>query len=330
MRKILSIVLVALMVSMMIPAMVLAEDAATPEINYAGLVAGETFTVSVPAAGATSVTVSVNSQLFSIEGVEAVDSVASKAAVIADGVATLDVTVNAEIPAVVASSAIKIDVDGTVSYQYAAIADRIIGDVDGDTIVTAGDAGYALAASVGNDVAAAGFKAHLCNVDGDTIITAGDAGYILAGSVGNEIEAIPGMAKAYYGGNAAIEVVDPFAGSDEPAEPVAIATPANIYAYAQNGTIYYAFDAVENATGYDIYVGETVVASVTDVTGSFTYAYTEGLEITVVATTTVEGYTNSAASEAVAVIEADASGALAAWLAENGLEDVAITVHEIK
>ena len=263
--------------------------------------------------------------LFSINGAASatVDAV--------DGVASVEVTVNDEVPAVVEASRIKIEADGVVSYQAAAIEDRLIGDVDGDNAITAVDAGYVLAASVGKTVTANGYKQCLANVDGDSSITAVDAGYVLAASVGKDVAAVPGIGVNYVGGNADITVVDPFEGSDtpdEPAEPEAIATPANIYAYAQNGKIYYTFDAVENAAGYDITIGDTII-DVTEATGAFEFAYTEGMTLTVTAKA-AEGYADSAASEAITVIKADASGALAAWLAENGLTNVAITVHEIK
>ena len=332
MRKVLSIVLVALMVSMMIPAMAFAEETAT--LNYAGLVAGETFTVSVPAEGATKVTVSVNAQLFNIEGVEAANGIASADAIIADGVATLAVNVNDEVPAVVESSKIKIDVDGTVSYQYAAIEDRLLGDIDGDGKITATDAGYVLEASVGIELTSAGCKEAQCDLDKNGTATATEAGYVLEVSVGIDVTDIQGIGVAYYGGNAAIDVVDPFVGSDEPeVEETTLEAVTDLYAYYQNGTIYYAFEASANAdenTTYAITVGETVV-NVTETTGSFAYAadYAEGLEVSVVASSTTENYVASAAATA-AVIEADASGALATWLDQNGLTDVAITVHEIK
>lgn len=322
MRKLISLILAVLMVSMMIPAMALAEDSATP-VDYAGLVAGETFTVTANAT--TSATITVNTQLFSINGAASatVDAV--------DGVASVEVTVNDSVPAVVEASRIKIEADGVVSYQVAAIADIFVGDANADGSITDKDAVQALRKSLSLSVDAS-FSEKAADATGDGLVTDKDAVQILRKSLSLSVENA-GIGVDYIGGNAAIEIVDPFEGTtpDVPAEPTALATPANIYAYAQNGKIYYTFDAVEGAEGYSIAVSTLADAIVvTDATGSFDCAYTDGLTITVTATTTAEGFVNSAASAAVEVIEADASGALAEWLEANGLEDVAITVHEIK
>ena len=174
------------------------------------------------------------------------------------------------------------------------------------------------------------FKVKAADVNNDNNITDKDAIQILRKSLDLSVDNND-LGVNYIGGVADITVVDPFEGTDTPdvpAEPEAIATPANIYAYAQDGKIYYTFDAVENATGYDITIGEAVIP-ITEATGAFEFAYTEGMTLTVTAKA-AEGYADSAASEAIPVIKADASGALAEWLEENGLTNVAITVHEIK
>ncbi len=143
-----------------------------------------------------------------------------------------------------------------------------------------------------------------------------------------------GKADSYIGGNVAMSDLyekDPiWESTTEPDEDEKLATPIIDAVAAQEGYIYYSLEsAVAGAEAYEFYVGETKIATETAISGSFEYAYTEGMEITVVATTTVSGYINSDPSDPIVVNEYEKSTALAEWLEANGLEDVVITVYEI-
>ena len=245
------------------------------------------------------------------------------------------------VPATVEKSKIRITAGSEVIDQYAAIADRYVGDVTGDNKVNSTDASqiliYRAEIELPEDqkTTVPEFKAVAGDVTGEGDINSTDASQILIYRA--EIE-LPEEQKTtvnknmgdgvYLGGNVTPEggIKDPFV--DAPAVKK-LDKPANVYAYAQNGKIYYTFDAVANATAYVIKSGETTIATQETATGSFEYAdFVEGMKITV--TATADGFTDSDPSDEIDVIEADASGALAEWLEANGLEDVAITVHEIK
>lgn len=308
MRKILSVVLAVLMVSMIIPTMSFAAYA-----DITGLVAGETFTVTPTSA----VTVSVNTQVFEIVG----------GTVAADGkTASIEATANTAVEIKVKTSIPKeftSEVKVGDEFVKVSVKDRVLGDVSGEGEVTVYDAGLIAAYKANPESVPADFKAQAGDVSGEGEVTVYDAGLIAAFKADPTSVSVEGIGTAFLGGDAAITVEDPW--TTEP-ETKKLATPTGVYAYHQNGTVYFTFDSVESATSYDVKVGDGEVTNVTATSGSVAATYADGLTITVVAK--ADGFDASDAATAN-VVDATVSGELATWLETNGLSDVAITVYEI-
>jgi len=307
MRKILSVVLAVLMVSMIIPTMSFAAYA-----DITGLVAGETFTVTPTS----DVTVSVNTQVFEIVG-GTVATDGKTASIEATANTAVEIKVKTSIPKEFTSQ-VKVGDE----FVNVSVADRILGDVTGEGQVTITDAAI-IAAYVGDASSVTAFKVPAADVDGNGSATITDAA-LIASYVGDASSvSIEGLGTAYLGGDADVTVEDPWTAEPEVKK---LATPTGVYAYHQNGTVYFTFDSVESATSYDVKVGDGEATTVTATSGSVAATYADGLTISVVAK--ADGFDASDAATAN-VVDATVSGELATWLANNGLSDVAITVYEI-
>lgn len=331
MRKVLSIVLALLMVSMMIPSMAFADGTLVTGAPTAALVATESFTLTATEA----VTVKVNASVFDIGGeVDEATNIETKDFEAGE----ITITVEDAIPAEQFTSTIRVEAGEVKENIEITIKDRLIGDVDGVGGITATDAGYALAAAVGKTVVptVGVYKEAAANADAVGGVTATDAGYILAAAVGKAVDAVPGMGTAYIGGNDTdAKIADPNydATVTPPVEAEPLPSVEKVTAVVSDGTIYYDFTAVTGATGYQISVnGAVVLENTAELTGSF--AAPEGFDaaaantLSVVALGDGETTENSEATSTTISV-ATPSTALAQWLEANGLEDVVITVYEI-
>lgn len=324
MRKILSVVLAVLMVSMIIPTMSFAAAAGIEDIS--GLVAGETFTVTPTSAA----TISVNAKVFDIVDVaDVADATIETIEVAAD--TAVELKVRTSVP-VEFTSEIKVVVGDTTEYVKVSVADRYLGDVNNDNEANILDITQILyygAYGDEYDGYAEEFNAAAGDVnrDGDTNIL--DITQILLyGAYGADSDQLTAKGfEKHIGGASTDAVVDPWVSEPQKEE---LAAPTGLYAYHQNGTVYFTFDSVKGATGYTVKVGDGEEQTFTATSGSVTAAYpAEGtLAITVVAKGDGTTTTDSKAAT-TNVVDATVSGELATWLSQNGLSDVAITVYEI-
>lgn len=309
MRKILSVILAVLMVSM-ISTVSFAATAGIEDIT--GLVAGETFTVTPDS----EATISVNAKVFDIVAVEGNGDGSIESYKAAAGEA-VEIKVGTSIPKEFTSQ-IKVNDE----FVNVSIADKIIGDVTGEGSVTITDAAV-IASYVKDANSVSNFKVPVADLDGNKSATITDAALVAAYVKDPASVSIAGLGTAFLGGDADVDVTDPWTAEPEVQK---LAAPTGVYAYHQNGTVYFTFDSVESATSYDVKVGDGEAQNFTATSGSISATYAEGLKITVVAK--AEGFDSSDAAEAN-VVDATVSGELATWLANNGLSDVAITVYEI-
>lgn len=330
MRKVLSIVLALLMVSMMIPSMAFADGTLVTGAPTAALVATESFTLTATEA----VTVKVNASVFDIGGeVDEATNIETKDFAAGE----ITITVEDAIPAEQFTSTIRVEAGEVKQDIVINVDDQLIGDIDCDGSVTPADGAQILTYDAfGIDAVVSVFKLCVCDIDGDTSITPADGAQILTYDAFGIDAVVNKNLNTYWGGNdTTVNVTDP--NYDATVTPPVVAEPLpsveKVTAVVSDGTIYYDFTAVAGGTNYQISVnGEVVVASTNELTGSF--AAPEGFKadgtdtISVVALGDGETTTNSPAKDAEITV-ATPSTALAEWLEANGLEDVVITVYEI-
>lgn len=331
MRKVLSIVITLLMVSMMIPSMAFAADSdlAVADAPSAALVAGESFVIT-PTSASANVTVKVNANVFALEGENITVEGKIESATYAANTA-VTITVETSIPEASFVSKIRVeDENGGKVDISVTVDDRLVGDTNNDALVNLSDALQIVAYFNGQDVVSA-FNMVSANADGIVPVNLSDALQIVAyfneQTVTNEA-----IGTAYLGGNdTTVDVTDPDYDATT-SEPTVLDTVSGIYAYyqASSGLVYYQFDAVTGAENYTVTISSGETATVNNTSGSIAVAApAEGTTLTITIVANAEG-AESSAPATVNVVEAAESTALSDWLAENGLTDVVITVYEIQ
>lgn len=323
MKKFLSIVISILMISAMISVVAFADGATISLAAVTGLVAGEKVSLTPTVSGAATYTVEVDTNAFTVTG--GTTSAGINSLTVNAGEA-FELVVNASVPATFTSKIRLTAGDAQIKVDVS-VADRILGDANGLDGVTIYDAGQILAYVLGKNVDA---SFNLAAADANKLdgVTIYDAGQVLAYVLGKSYDQA-GLGVAYVGGNTGSVAEDIFGSA-----PVATALDpvTGLTAYYQGGKVYYDFTASANASSYTITVGSETFTGISATSGSVTLANawdgTGTLAVNVVAVGDGTTYTDSTAATTNAV-NATASGALAQWLSDNSLTDVAITVYEI-
>lgn len=323
MKKFLSIVISILMISAMISVVAFADGATISLAAVTGLVAGEKVSLTPTVSGATTYTVEVDTNAFTVTGGTTAAGINS---LTVNAGEAFELVVNSSIPATFTSKIRLTAGDAQIKVDVS-VADRLVGDVDGNGSVDAIDASQILRAGA-NLSTAAGYKAIAGNVNGDSGTDAIDASQILRKGANLSVTNA-NLGVAYIGGNTGSVAEDVF-GSAPVATPLDPVT--GLTAFYQGGKVYYDFTASANASSYTITVGSETFTGISATSGSVTLANawdgTGTLAVNVVAVGDGTTYTDSTAATTNAV-NATASGALAQWLSDNHLTDVAITVYEI-